>query len=117
MLHLRYRLRRNKGKFYERLVAREYDPNYLNPLFAIEYSRSNLLTANNSKKLKTIPIVFKLPNTPRFTHSDIQSLLHVPETLLDNPHFQLLFQGKQPIIAYTRPKNLKEILVNNKEPK
>jgi hypothetical protein len=104
-----------KTKFYSRLIAREYVPTQIDPLFSIEYTREDLLVDKlPSYTHKSISIPFKINNTLRFKHSDIISILKIPEDIIEHPHFYLLFQGRQPIIIYKRPKNLKEILINNK---
>jgi hypothetical protein len=112
----------SKRLFYNRLIDRNHCPQFLQPLFEINYDRSSLLasiitnssSAETSNKTKVMPTVFKILNTPRFKHSDLKGLLAVPDDLLHHPAFETLFNGRQPLVCYKRSNNIREILVKKK---
>jgi hypothetical protein len=101
-----------KDNFYSRLQARGYSRRFLKPLFNHRYERSVLLSDINelSHSTSTIPTVFKLPYTPRFTHKQLKQLLEIPTELLQHPHFISVFGAKQPVICYKRTRNINELL-------
>jgi hypothetical protein len=112
-----------KRLFYDRLVAREYTQEFLQPLFEINYSRSSLLTTasasnddqtSNNKRNNKRPAVFKILNTPRFSHPQLKELLNVTTEQKEHPDFNCLFQGRQPIICYKRSHNVRELIVKKK---
>jgi hypothetical protein len=108
-----------KTLFYQRLARRDYTSKFLNPLFQVELNRNSLLyPPKNNKTSKSIaPTVFKIFNTPRFSHNQLKDMLKIPEELMHHPHFTSVFHCKQPTICYKRTRNIKELIDKNKSPK
>jgi hypothetical protein len=109
---------RSKDIFYNRLLRRNYSHSFLRPLFDILHNREDLLRhspTSNRSSLHT-PTVFKIPNTPRFSHNQLKHLIEIPEDLHEHPIFYEIFQGRNPIICYKSTYNLKT-LINKKHTK
>ena len=109
-----------KSLFLQRLLTRGYSKRFLKPLFNTHFVRSTLIRRINISSVKTnlssSPTVFKIQNSPRFTHQQLRYLVEIPDDLLEHPHFYSIFNGRQPIICYKRSKNIKELLVNTTSP-
>jgi hypothetical protein len=103
-----------KSLFYHRLLKRDYTPKFLNPLFQIELDRNTLLYPPAISKKLNSPTVFKIYNTPRFSHTLLKELIRIPDEQLLHPHFAEIFYGKQPIVCYKRTRNIKELIDKQK---
>ena len=88
-----------KNEFYNRLLARGYGKNYLDPIFLKEESvkRSTLinnLMLNSTNKKTTgenMPVTFSITNTPLLRQFNINNLLQLTEELESDPIHPLIF--------------------------
>ena len=97
--------------FRQRLHNRGYPESFLHTAFNVKYDRhvllNNTLPTNHDNNP---PLIFKIPYTPRFTHTQLKQLLTIPPHLKDHPDIHDLFKGTTTTICYTRTPNIKEII-------
>ena len=114
-----------KNEFYNRLLARGYGKNYLDPIFLKEESvkRStlinNLMLNSNNKKTtgENMPVTFSITNTPLLRQFNINNLLQLTEELESDPIHPLIFptyKGRnKPIVTYKRAENMRDQLTRS----
>jgi hypothetical protein len=114
-----------KIEFYNRLLTRGYNTNYLNTVFdkSTTITREHIILNLISKRYKTKeynndkPLIFVTTNTPLTRHLQFHKILEPTPELQSNSLCQLLFTkhkgSYQPITAHTRTKNLKDQLTQS----
>ena len=114
-----------KNEFYNRLLARGYGKNYLDPIFLKEESvkRSTLinnfmLNSNNKKTTgENMPVIFSITNTPLLRQFNINNLLQLTEELESDPIHPLIFPTykgcNKPIVTYKRAENMRDRLTRS----
>ena len=114
-----------KIEFYNRLLTRGYNTNYLNTVFdkSTTITREHIILNLISKRYKTKeynndkPLVFVTTNTPLTRHLQFHKILEPTPELQSNSLCQLLFTkhkgSYQPITAHRRTKNLKDQLTQS----
>ena len=108
-----------KIEFYNRLLTRGYNTNYLNTVFdkSTTITREHIILNLISKRYKTKeynndkPLVFVTTNTPLTRHLQFHKILEPTPELQSNSLCQLLFTkhkgSYQPITAHRRTKKPK----------
>jgi hypothetical protein len=109
--------------FYDRLLARGYQPDFLNPLFSNFPDRRLLLTSQTAKTSaisqrsatsNTPPLVFSVPFSYRTSTLHLSRLLNVPQYLRASPIFDMILTNQsRPIICFRRASNLRDHLVSS----
>lgn len=106
--------------FRHRLEARGYTDEYLEPLFATLLNRNALIRKAAlsvagrimalSKTVPEPPLVFKTAYSPLTEAISIRHCLKLSRSALDDVDAKLLFTDKDPVMCYTRNRNLGDIL-------
>ncbi|MBV6504761.1 MAG: hypothetical protein ILNGONEN_00313 [Syntrophorhabdaceae bacterium] len=98
---------RMRSLFYQRLVARGYNPEYLNLIFPCHSSRSELLQSIQHRVADTavrnaldkIPLLFKVTNSSELSHVRLSQLTHIPEKLLEHADHHAMAILSQPVVS------------------
>lgn len=107
--------------FFDRLLARGYNPTDLHTWFSHIPTRTQLFQSRMNKNFlqhtnNTIPIIFKIPRTPRTTQLKLSTLLRYTPSLYADPDFATIFPSRSPIVCYTSTPNLGNILTSTTFP-
>jgi hypothetical protein len=106
-----------RDKFHERLVARGYTKEFLEPIFKEEErSRSKLLTklferftpGSGKKKEKAAvpPLMFKTINTPQSMQMNMSKCLKLTVSAKEEPNAAKFFQNRAPIKCLSNPASI-----------
>ena len=101
---------------HTRLKARGYTASYLDEHTDRSISRTTLLEQITIKNRESTPAptIFKIHNTPRTDHININKCIQLTEDIWNDPDSHIVFPDrKAPIICYQRTKNLKENLIHS----
>lgn len=97
---------RMRSLFYQRLVARGYNPAYLNLIFPCHSSRLELLQSIHRRvgekainSLDKIPLLFKVTNSSELSHIRFSQLTRVPDELLKSGDKYTMSLLSQPVIS------------------
>ncbi len=97
---------RMRSLFYQRLVARGYNPTYLNLIFPCHSSRLELLQSIHQRvgekainPLDKIPLLFKITNSSELSHVRFSQLTRVPDKLLSSGDKYTMPLLSQPVIS------------------
>lgn len=101
--------------FMDRLIARGYTKEFLDPIFNKQRSREELLNKiyqrYNSKgirsKKKTIPILFKSEHTPQSRLLNISKCLKLTTATMLEPYASSFFNNRSPIKCFSNPPALR----------
>ena len=121
----------NKQLFYKRLLAREYTPHVLDPIFDASRDRMILLKKvkqrlsdkkiaqlnNDNSQQPIIPITFKITcnQESKWFKNKFKKALELTSDILDDFHYKDLFSNlKQPIISFTKSPSMRTILTSSK---
>jgi hypothetical protein len=114
----------NKTLYFNRLIARDYSPSFLNPIFQIERNRVQLLSKINvrienkrnsiEKPIKTSPFLFKTTFNQVTTQLNIKQCLQLTDDMKSDPHSKLIFADSEPIVCYKTSKKLGQILTTSR---
>jgi hypothetical protein len=109
--------------FYQRLQARAYPPTFLAPLFSSAPHRHDLLhhaqhTATLNTPRHIPPLLIKLPYCSRTATLPIQRCLQPTDNYFSDPDFRQIIGNSRvrPIICYTSPPNLGNLLTSSHHP-
>jgi hypothetical protein len=107
-----------RDAFYRQHVNAGYPTQYLDKVFAIEWTREELVNPKQEHKQKPIqPLLFKTTNTPRTNAMNLTSCFTVPEYLWADIHAPYIFNAKRPpIICYKNPPSLEKSLTSSSHP-
>ena len=110
-----------KDLFFNRLLARGYNPQDLHTWFSNIPTRSQLFHTRLNKVSPSVsnspsPIIFKIPRTPRTTQLHLSTLLRYSPSLYADPDFKAIFPTRSPIVCYTSTPNLGRILTSTTFP-
>jgi hypothetical protein len=111
----------NKELFKQRLLARAYDPLFLNTIFDVKRSRDDYIHKIYNKQHKIIdlntkirPIIFKSTFDQESKLFSIKSCLKLPLDITNDPVAHSIFNERDPIICYGKSQNLSQKLTRTK---
>jgi hypothetical protein len=115
-----------KINFFQRLLTRGYPKSFLTPLFEVSLDRQLLLqsykdkfaikqTTTGHNKFTNMPLIIKIPNTPRTKKLNLQHVLKYDEFLWADPStHQVVKHNKIPMITLTKTQNIGSIITESK---
>jgi hypothetical protein len=113
----------NKNLFYQRLLARDYLPLFLDPIFNEPRNRQTLLQniqnkhenkLNKTQQLsKTRPLIFKTTYNQEVKQLKIKQCLQLTNAMKNDPHIETIFNNMDPIICYKSNKKIGQILTSS----
>jgi hypothetical protein len=108
-----------KQLFYDRLIARDYTRTFLKPIFKIIFIRATLIKKISSfsdevVETKNVQIGFVSRYNPLSHLMDIKSCLKYPKYLQRDMNWNATFSVNDPLVIYSRSKNMKDILIHSK---
>jgi hypothetical protein len=109
--------------FRQRLLARGYSAEFLQPLFETVHCRTALLhkatisVRKNATRAPTVveinPLVFKTPFSQLTKSVKLRHCLKFTRSALDDVDAKSIFSPRSPVMCYTRNKNLSDILCSS----
>jgi hypothetical protein len=108
-----------KQLFFERLIARGYTKEFLEPLFNKNLNREHLLSERmrkygEKKEQKKVPLLFKVRNSPQTKLLRLGRCLKLDIITQSTPAGQEIFKNGQPICCYSNPGNLGSFYSKNR---
>lgn len=109
-----------RSLFYQRLVARGFNTDYLNSVFPLHHTRADLLSSLASryslasptakKPFKPGPKVFKTQFNMETTQVPFSRILRLPTDIVENPSLFQFFGGRQPLTSYSNARTSQTIV-------